>query len=62
MRTDGIKQYALAVACVLAAILLRTLLAPVLAYRSPYLIFTLAIMVASAYGGLRSGIAATLAL
>jgi PAS domain S-box-containing protein len=59
MRTDGIKQYALALACVLAVILLRAVLAPVLGYRSPFLLFTLAIMVAAAYGGLHSGIAAT---
>ena len=60
MRTDRIKQYALAVACVLAVILLRVVLAPVLGERSPYMLFTLAVMIAAAYGGLRSGIIATL--
>jgi PAS domain S-box-containing protein len=59
MRASGSKQYAIAVGAVVAAIALRASLAPFLQDRSPFLLFTLAVMTASAYGGFAPGMLAT---
>jgi PAS domain S-box-containing protein len=59
MRASGAKGYVVAIAAVLVAVGVRTALAPVLGDRSPFLLFTLAVMTASAYGGFGPGIVAT---
>ncbi|MDI1447009.1 PAS domain S-box protein [Polyangium sp. 6x1] len=55
-----LARYGVAIAAVAVVTLIRVALVPVLGEHSPFLIFTLAVMVAAWYGGLRAAILATL--
>lgn len=54
------RDYALALAAVLAALLLRYLMNPLLGQQGPYLILSLAVVVAALYGGFGPALFATL--